>query len=103
MSAFKLSRPATKPEDLICKVIPGEGAQANIENNHRKLQDFDREYIAFGGFFGAHNPAVFAAAPELLALVIQYRDDLLYPPPAVSRERRLMAIAVVLARTGAAS
>lgn len=33
-----------------------------------------------------------AAGPELFALAIQYRDDLLYPPDADSKGRRLAAI-----------
>lgn len=41
---------------------------------------------------------VIAAAPDLLALAYQYRDDLLYPPTADSRERRLAAIDAVIAK-----
>lgn len=38
------------------------------------------------------------AAPELLALVIQYRDDLRYPPSLESVGRRLDAINAALAK-----
>jgi hypothetical protein len=43
---------------------------------------------------------LFAAAPELLALAHQYRNDLLYPPVADSRERRIAAIDEVIAKVG---
>ena len=39
-----------------------------------------------------------AAAPDLLALAHQYRDDLRYPPTADSITRRLAAIDAVLAK-----
>jgi hypothetical protein len=43
------------------------------------------------------------AAPDLLALVIQYRDDLRHPPTPDSVTRRLQAIDAAIARaTGAA-
>lgn len=42
------------------------------------------------------NARLIAAAPDLLALVIQYRDDLLRPPAADSIERRLKAIQAAL-------
>jgi hypothetical protein len=35
---------------------------------------------------------------DLLALVIQYRNDLLYPPSGESRDRRLAAIRAALAK-----
>lgn len=38
------------------------------------------------------NARLIAAAPDLLALVIQYRDDLKRPPSADSIERRLAAV-----------
>ncbi|GLI99161.1 hypothetical protein [Sphingobium sp. BS19] len=41
-----------------------------------------------------------ANAPALLALVHQYRSDLLYPPSDDSRERRIAAIDAVLAAVG---
>jgi hypothetical protein len=44
-----------------------------------------------------------AAAPELLSLAIQYRDDLRFPPEPGSVERRLKAIADVLAKVTGAS
>jgi hypothetical protein len=36
------------------------------------------------------------AAQDLLLLAYQYRDDLRYPPPADSRERRLERINEIL-------
>jgi hypothetical protein len=44
------------------------------------------------------NCHLIAAAPEMLALVIQYRDDLRYPPDNDSKERRLRAIGAVIAK-----
>jgi len=49
------------------------------------------------------NARLIAAAPDLLALAHQYRDDLRYPPSADSITRRLAAIDAVLAKvTGGA-
>ena len=42
-----------------------------------------------------------AAAPDLLALAYQYRDDLRHPPTADSITRRLAAIDAALAKIGA--
>jgi len=39
-----------------------------------------------------------AAAPDLLAAVIQYRDDLKRPPTGDSLERRLSMVNAVLAK-----
>ena len=44
------------------------------------------------------NPILIAAAPDLLALAYQYRDDLRHPPTADSITRRLAAIDAVLAK-----
>lgn len=44
------------------------------------------------------NARLIAAAPDLLALAYQYRDDLRYPPTADSITRRLAAIDAVLAK-----
>ena len=44
------------------------------------------------------NAALIAAAPDLLALVHQYRNDLRHPPAADSITRRLAAIDAVLAK-----
>lgn len=46
------------------------------------------------------NARLIAAAPELLALAYQYRDDLRYPPAPDSKERRLAAIDAVLTKIG---
>jgi hypothetical protein len=47
------------------------------------------------------NAQLIAAAPDLLALAYQYRDDLHHPPTPDSRERRLSAIEAVLSKAGA--
>jgi hypothetical protein len=48
------------------------------------------------------NARLIAEAPALLALAIQYRDDLRYPPSPDSIERRLAAIDAVITKvTGA--
>ena len=44
------------------------------------------------------NARLIAAAPDLLALAHQYRDDLRHPPTADSITRRLAAIDAVLAK-----
>jgi len=42
--------------------------------------------------------ALMAAAPDLLALAYQYRNDLKYPPAPDSVDRRLSAIAAAIAK-----
>ena len=56
-----------------------------------------------GDIMGASdsNNSLMIAAPDLLALAHQYRDDLRYPPAADSITRRLAAIDAVLAKIGA--
>ena len=44
------------------------------------------------------NARLIAAAPDLLALAYQYRDDLRHPPSADSITRRLAAIDAAIAR-----
>lgn len=44
------------------------------------------------------NARLVAAAPDLLSLAYQYRDDLRHPPTQDSRERRLKAIEEVIAK-----
>ena len=44
------------------------------------------------------NARLIASAPDLLALALQYRGDLRYPPSADSITRRLAAIDAVLAK-----
>lgn len=59
----------TPPEALLLRVDPADDhapGQYQINNQHSKLADFDREYVSFGGYFGLHDPQVFAAAPQLL-------------------------------------
>jgi hypothetical protein len=41
--------------------------QFQIQNDHKNIQDWDREYVDFGGFAGVHSPELFATAPDLLA------------------------------------
>lgn len=48
------------------------------------------------------NAQLIAAAPDLLALAYQYRDDLKRPPAPDSRERRLQAIEAAIAKATAA-
>lgn len=42
--------------------------------------------------------SLISAAPDLLSLAYQYRDDLRHPPTQDSRERRLKAIEDVIAK-----
>lgn len=66
----------TDPKALELRVVPSEGGSLfDIENDWRELENFDLEYVHFGGNFGPHGPHVFAAAPKLLAAVL----DLLGP------------------------
>lgn len=46
----------------------------------------------------ASNARLIAAAPDLLALAIQYRDDLKYPPSGDSIYRRMEAIDAAIAK-----
>ena len=58
-----------------------------------------------GDIMGASdaNNSIMIAAPDLLALAHQYRDDLRYPPDKDSTIRRIAAIDAVLAKvTGGA-
>ena len=48
------------------------------------------------------NAPLIAASPDLLALVRQYRNDLLYPPAPDSVQRRIAAIDAVLRATSTA-
>ncbi|GEM_PF-2804404 len=41
--------------------------QFQVDSELGSHDDFDREHVSFGGFFGEHGPYVFAAAPQLLA------------------------------------
>lgn len=68
----------------------------------------DREPIILAEFNdslpeGRANARLMTAAPELLALAHQYRNDMLYPVAPDSKERRIAAIDAVLAKIGATS
>lgn len=45
---------------------------AIVENDFIRLEDYDREYISFSGFFGQHDPKIFAAAPALFEACKQW-------------------------------
>ena len=47
------------------------------------------------------NARLIGAAPDLLDLAYQYRNDMRYPPAADSRERRIALIESVLAKLDA--
>jgi hypothetical protein len=47
------------------------------------------------------NARLIAAAPDLLTLIYQYRDDLRHPPAPDSRESRLEAIEAAIAKATA--
>lgn len=86
-------------------VIPpdGPGKYADIY-----VLDVDREPIILAEFNdslpeGRANACLMAASPELLALVHQYRNDMLYPVAPDSAERRIAAIDAVLAKIEATS
>lgn len=68
---------------------------ATVHNDESEERD-DRHYIVAAEQIA--NARLIAAAPELLALVLQYRDDMHHPPAPDSRERRLKAIEAVIAK-----
>lgn len=50
--------------------------QFMIENRDEWVcEDWANTYVSFSGYFGAHNPNTFAAAPELLAAMKQLRAE----------------------------
>ncbi len=96
-----LARPTTPADAFKLSVRaagPNNPRQYWIENDHLRLEDHDREYVSFSGFYGMHGPEMFAAAPEMAELLWQYRDDLRHPPAPDSIERRLEAINALLSR-----
>jgi hypothetical protein len=100
MSASQFIR-TTAPDALklhVARQAGSEPRQFTIENQHMQLENFDQEYVSFGGYFGLHNPEVFAAAPELLeALTCLLRQtanpDPLHPAWRESRAKAANAIA----------
>ena len=56
------------------------------------------EFGKINGTTAEANARLIAAAPDLLALAHQYRNDLRHPPTADSITRRLAAIDAVLAK-----
>ena len=56
-AAFKLT---------VSDAVDDKGNQFQVNNQHRRLEDWDCEYVSFGGFFGVHGPQMFAMAPEIL-------------------------------------
>lgn len=72
---FLSSHAAARKTPPLSVVATDHARQFYIENDYSELDDFDREYVSIGGFFGNHGPHVFAAAPELLVAV----KDLLAP------------------------
>jgi len=69
-----------------CKIA--DTAQPSQAEQYRVPSDAERDA----------NARLIAAAPDLLALAHQYRNDLRYPPTADSITRRLAAIDAVLAK-----
>lgn len=65
-----------------------------------KVSDIDlRRWKEFSGSEAFHEVSQrFAAAPELLTLAIQYRDDMRRTPSEESRQRRLEAINAAIAK-----
>jgi len=54
---------------IVSKPEGGDPTQWEIESNFGELENvpFVDRYVRFGGYFGPYNPALFAAAPDLLA------------------------------------
>ena len=65
----------TPADALKLKVRAAEGYpyQFWIENDHMRLENHDREYVSFSGFYGRHGPEMFAAAPEMAKLLRKLR------------------------------
>ncbi len=61
--------------------------------------DHDMEYARDNS---RENARLIAAAPDLFALVLQYRDDLRHPPAPNSVTRRLEAVNAAIAKATAA-
>jgi len=57
----------------------GDSEQFKLRNKPG-ADNFEAEYVSFSGFFGLHNPAVFAAAPALLAALKIARRALEHRP-----------------------
>jgi hypothetical protein len=55
----------------------GRPMQYTIDNaTPPAIEKWDAEYVNFSGFFGPYNPATFAAAPDLLAALVNCMDIL---------------------------
>lgn len=103
MSAHLFLKP--KPYQPLLQVDPSDGnapMQFNISNSHVRLDDFDKEYVNFGGYFGIYNPQLFASAPDILTALYQYRDDLRYPPAPNSISRRLAMVEALIGKVESA-
>lgn len=74
------------------------GIIALIDENNIRTKRIAEVKGGFGDEEAAANAQLIATSPELLDLVIQYRNDLRHPPSADSKERRLAAIEAVLAK-----
>lgn len=60
------------PEALKLVVVPLGDGQYSIENGPGALRgEFNKYYVHLSGYCGAHDPAVFAAAPELLEALVE--------------------------------
>lgn len=68
---------------------------ATVHNDEGEERD-ERHFITYAEMKA--NASLIAASPDLLQLAYQYRDDLHHPPAHDSRERRLKAIEVAIAK-----
>jgi hypothetical protein len=100
-TAYSPSVRETPAEAFRLTVVTSDGnnsGQHTIKNNQRLIQNWDQEYVEISGFFGIHDPRIFAAALEMQAALEaaqsalwQYVNDLHYPPTGDSIERRAKA------------
>ena len=82
---------------------PWELPEVGADNRLHVGQVVDSDGVTIAIAYGqcaetVANARLIAEAPDLLALALQYRDDLRYPPSADSITRRLAAIDAVIAK-----
>jgi len=85
---------------MMAKHTPGPWKTGNADDGENiwiGASDVQRVAIC-SRFHPPANVTLIAAAPDLLALAYQYRDDLRHPPSAASITRRLAAIDAAIAR-----
>lgn len=76
-----------------------ECGQFWVEGRSSTGGDFSSGYVSFSGYFGSYGPHMFAAAPELLLLLLDSQENI----GGDWRARRDAAIAKALGKTSEAA